>query len=66
MRFRPEAAGGRAAAEVTLEPRSAYMLTGDARTKWQHQIPPVKELRYSLTFRSLRRPEQWLGEAQAP
>jgi alkylated DNA repair dioxygenase AlkB len=37
---------------VNLEPRSAYVLRGDARWKWQHSIPPTKTLRYSITFRS--------------
>ena len=41
-------------AEVPLPPRSAYVLTGPARTEWEHSIPPVKELRYSVTFRTLR------------
>ena len=41
--------------EVLLEPRSGYVLTGPARTSWQHSIPPTKELRYSVTFRTLRR-----------
>ena len=40
--------------EVPLPPRSAYVLTGPARTEWEHSIPPVKELRYSVTFRTLR------------
>ena len=40
--------------EVTLEPRSGYVLTGDARRSWEHSIPPTKELRYSVTFRTLR------------
>ena len=40
--------------EVQLEPRSGYVLTGDARRSWQHSIPPAKELRYSITFRTLR------------
>ena len=43
-------------AEVPLPPRSAYVLTGPARTEWEHSIPPVKALRYSVTFRTLRRP----------
>ena len=42
--------------EVLLEPRSGYVLGGEARTSWQHSIPPTKELRYSITFRTLRRP----------
>jgi alkylated DNA repair dioxygenase AlkB len=41
-------------AELPLPPRSAYVLTGPARTEWEHSIPPVKELRYSVTFRTLR------------
>ena len=41
-------------AEVPLPPRSAYVLTGPARTEWEHSIRPVKELRYSVTFRTLR------------
>jgi DNA oxidative demethylase len=40
--------------EVLLEPRSGYVLAGPARTSWQHSIPPTKELRYSVTFRTLR------------
>jgi DNA oxidative demethylase len=40
--------------EVLLEPRSGYVLAGKARTSWQHSIPPTKDLRYSITFRTLR------------
>ena len=39
---------------VLLDRRSAYALTGEARWRWQHSIPEVKELRYSITFRTLR------------
>jgi alkylated DNA repair protein (DNA oxidative demethylase) len=39
---------------VTLAPRSAYLITGEARYAWRHSIPPMKELRYSVTFRTLR------------
>jgi alkylated DNA repair dioxygenase AlkB len=35
-------------------PRSIYLLTGAARTEWEHSIPAVSELRYSITFRTLR------------
>lgn len=42
-------------AEVPLEPRSAYVLAGPARTEWEHSIPPAKERRYSITFRTLRK-----------
>ena len=40
--------------ELMLEPRSGYVLAGDARRSWEHSIPPTKELRYSITFRTLR------------
>jgi alkylated DNA repair dioxygenase AlkB len=39
---------------VTAEPRSAYLLSGAARSEWEHSIPPVDALRYSVTFRNLR------------
>jgi alkylated DNA repair dioxygenase AlkB len=39
---------------ITAAPRSAYLLSGAARTEWEHSIPPVAALRYSITFRTLR------------
>jgi alkylated DNA repair dioxygenase AlkB len=39
---------------LTAEPRSAYLLSGPSRTEWEHSIPPVSALRYSITFRNLR------------
>jgi alkylated DNA repair dioxygenase AlkB len=41
-------------ASLRLAPRSAYLLAGPARTEWEHSIPPVEALRYSVTFRNLR------------
>jgi alkylated DNA repair dioxygenase AlkB len=41
-------------ASITAEPRSAYLLSGASRTEWEHSIPPVDALRYSVTFRNLR------------
>ena len=41
-------------ASITAEPRSAYLLSGPSRTEWEHSIPAVEELRYSITFRSMR------------
>lgn len=38
-----------------LEPRSAYLLSGPARSRWQHSIPPLAQQRYSITFRTLAR-----------
>ena len=41
--------------ELAVERRSIYLLDGPARTVWQHGIPPAKETRYSITFRTMRR-----------
>jgi alkylated DNA repair dioxygenase AlkB len=37
-----------------LDPGSLYLLRGPARWEWQHRVPPVPQLRYSITFRTLR------------
>jgi alkylated DNA repair protein (DNA oxidative demethylase) len=55
LRFQRGTGEQRQVWEVTLEPRSGYVLTGEARRSWQHSIPPTKALRYSITFRTLRR-----------
>jgi len=48
---------------VLVEPRSAYVLDGPARTEWQHSIPATKALRYSITFRTLK-PASGAGHGQ--
>ena len=55
MRFRPydHRHDRNAVIAVELAPRSLYVLRDDIRWQWQHQIPPVKALRYSVTFRTL-------------
>jgi len=40
--------------EIELERRSAYLMTGESRTSYEHHIPAVTTLRYSITFRTLR------------
>jgi alkylated DNA repair dioxygenase AlkB len=35
-----------------IAPRSLYRLSGPARREWEHSIPPVPALRYSVTFRT--------------
>lgn len=53
MRFRPyPAKGGEAAFALDLPPRSAYILRGEVRWKWQHSVEATKALRYSITFRT--------------
>jgi alkylated DNA repair dioxygenase AlkB len=36
-----------------IAPRSAYIMTGEARHVWEHSIPEMETLRYSLTFRTM-------------
>jgi alkylated DNA repair protein (DNA oxidative demethylase) len=55
MRFQRTVQGARSVAELELAPCSAYLLTGKARWSWQHSIPATKALRYSVTFRTLKR-----------
>ena len=54
LRFQRGKGDQRQVAETTLEPRSVYVLSGPARSSWQHSIPPTKDERYSITFRTLR------------
>ena len=54
LRFQRGKGEARRVWEVLLEPRSGYVLAGEARRSWQHSIPPTQELRYSITFRTLR------------
>ena len=54
MRFRRGRPRARETAELSLEPRSAYVRSGPARAQWQHHIPPVTQERWSTTFRTLR------------
>jgi alkylated DNA repair dioxygenase AlkB len=55
MRFRRPQGRSWERRNVVLEPGSAYIITGESRSEWEHSIPPVEALRYSVTFRSLRR-----------
>jgi hypothetical protein len=50
----PGAPRRRATHELWLEPRSAYVMKDHARSEYEHHIPPVAALRYSITFRTLR------------
>jgi alkylated DNA repair dioxygenase AlkB len=43
---------------LDVEPRSAYLLSGPARTVWEHSIPVLDRLRYSITFRTLVAPDE--------
>lgn len=43
-------------ASIRLDRRSIYLMRGPSRDEWEHSIPAVEELRYSITFRALRDP----------
>lgn len=53
FRFRRKAGAGWDRETATLEPRSAYFLSGPARNVWEHSIPPIDAHRYSITLRTL-------------
>jgi alkylated DNA repair dioxygenase AlkB len=64
MKFRPYRAPAHSAGpgsprrvathEILLGRRSAYLMTGQSRSAYEHHIPNVATLRYSITFRTLR------------
>jgi alkylated DNA repair dioxygenase AlkB len=54
FRFRRKAGSKWERASVVTEPRSAYLLQGPSRTEWEHSIPAVDSLRYSITFRNFK------------
>ena len=56
MRFQRGEGEQRQTWTLELPPRSLYVMSGVAREEWQHSIPPVKEPRWSITFRTLRTP----------
>jgi alkylated DNA repair dioxygenase AlkB len=39
---------------IAVERRSLYIIQDESRTNWEHSISPVKEVRYSITLRTLR------------
>lgn len=55
MRFQRTLKATRFVHQQPLARRSAYVLSGLARSAWQHSIPAIDTLRYSITFRTLRR-----------
>jgi alkylated DNA repair dioxygenase AlkB len=53
LRFRRKGGDKWERKSLIAAPRSAYALRGPARHEWEHSIPPMEELRYSITFRTL-------------
>jgi alkylated DNA repair dioxygenase AlkB len=52
LRLRRKSGDGWERIAQHVQPRSAYLLRGAARREWEHSIPPVDQLRYSVTFRN--------------
>jgi alkylated DNA repair protein (DNA oxidative demethylase) len=53
LRFRQRNSSGFRRTSLVVEPRSAYLLSGDSRWDLEHSIAPGEELRFSITFRTL-------------
>ena len=53
MRFRRRTATGFDRANLGVEPRTAYLLSGEVRNDWEHSIAAGERLRFSITFRTL-------------
>ena len=53
LRFRRRKPAGFDRANLDVAPRSAYLLSGEARLEWEHSITPGEQLRFSITFRTL-------------
>ncbi|HEU5066769.1 MAG TPA: alpha-ketoglutarate-dependent dioxygenase AlkB [Sphingomicrobium sp.] len=53
LRFRRRRPGGVDRTQIEVLPRSAYLLSGEARHQWEHSIAPGDTLRFSITFRTL-------------
>jgi len=55
LRLRRKVADGFERRAIDLPRRSLYRLSGEVRQDWEHSIAPMEVLRYSVTFRTLRR-----------
>ena len=53
LRFRQRTESGFRRFSLPVEPRSAYLLSGEVRSEWEHSIAPGETLRFSITFRTL-------------
>ena len=55
LRLRRKRGSGWERRSLVVRPRSVYLLRGPSRTEWEHSIPPLATLRYSIMFRNLAR-----------
>jgi alkylated DNA repair dioxygenase AlkB len=54
LRFRQREGSAWLRHSLEVAPRSGYVIRGEAREEWEHSIPAVDRLRYSVTFRNFR------------
>jgi alkylated DNA repair dioxygenase AlkB len=64
LRFRQRIGTGFKRASLDVEPRSFYLLAGEARHDWEHSISPGQSLRFSITFRTLSEKGRRVAAAQ--
>jgi DNA oxidative demethylase len=64
LRFRQRGGGGFKRATLEVAPRSAYLVSGEARYDWEHSIAPGQALRFSITFRTLSQKGRRMAAAQ--
>jgi alkylated DNA repair dioxygenase AlkB len=65
LRFRQRTATGFRRVSLEVEPRSAYLLSEEARHDWEHSISPGDSLRFSITFRTLSSKGREIAARQA-
>jgi alkylated DNA repair dioxygenase AlkB len=65
LRFRQRTSTGFKRANIDVAPRSAYLLSGEARHDWEHSIAPGDALRFSITFRTLSGKGRRIAAGQA-
>ena len=53
LRFRRRSETGFQRTSLEVTPRSAYLLSAEARHDWEHSISPGASLRFSITFRTM-------------
>ncbi len=65
LRFRRRTPRGFERMNLPVAPRSAYLLSGEARWAWEHSIAPGDRLRFSITFRALSDKGRSIAAAEA-
>jgi len=53
FRFRKSSGSSWERLTLDAEPRSLYVMSGASRRIWEHSIPAVEAMRYSITFRTM-------------